>query len=44
MDEELFREKLGGEALFYVHCLDHKSFEKAEAILERTAPRNGGSN
>lgn len=44
MYEELFREKLGGEALFYVHYLDHKSFEKAEAILERTAPRNGGSN
>ena len=44
MYEEVFRDKLGGEALLYVYYLDHKSFEKAEAILERTAPRNGGSD
>ena len=44
MYEEVFRDKLGGEALLYVHYLDHKSFEKAEAILERTAPRNSGSD
>lgn len=44
MYEEVFRDKLGGEALFYVYYLDHKRFEKAEAILERTAPRNGGSD
>ena len=44
MYEEVFRDKLGGEALLYVYYLDHKRFEKAEAILERTAPRNGGSD
>ena len=44
MYEEVFRDKLGGEALFYVYYLDHKRFEKAEAILERTAPGNGGSD
>ena len=44
MYEEVFRDKLGGEALLYVYYLDHKSFEKAEAILERTAPRNSGSD
>lgn len=44
MYEEVFRDKLGGEALLYVYYLDHKRFEKAEAILERTAPGNGGSD
>ena len=44
MYEEVFRDKLGGEALLYVYYLDHKRFEEAEAILERTAPRNGGSD
>lgn len=44
MYEEVFHDKLGGEALLYVYYLDHKRFEKAEAILERTAPRNGGSD
>lgn len=44
MYEEVFRDKLGGEALLYVYYLDHKRFEKAEAILERTDPRNGGSD
>lgn len=44
MYEEVFRDKLGGEALLYVYYLDHKRFEKAKAILERTAPRNGGSD
>ncbi|NSD12714.1 DUF5037 domain-containing protein [[Ruminococcus] gnavus] len=44
MYEEVFRDKLGSEALLYVYYLDHKRFEKAEAILERTAPRNGGSD
>ena len=44
MYEEVFRDKLGGEALLYVYYLEHKRFEKAEAILERTAPRNGGSD
>lgn len=44
MYEEVFRDKLGGEALLYVYYLDHKRFEKAEAILERTSPRNGGSD
>ena len=44
MYEKVFRDKLGGEALLYVYYLDHKRFEKAEAILERTAPGNGGSD
>ena len=44
MYEEVFRDKLGSEALLYVYYLDHKRFEKAEAILERTAPGNGGSD
>lgn len=44
MYEEVFRDKLGGEALLYVYYLDHKRFEKAEAILERIAPGNGGSD
>ena len=44
MYEEVYRDKLGGQALLYVYYLDHKRFEKAEAILERTAPRNGGSD
>ena len=44
MYEDVFRDKLGGEALLYVYYLDHKRFEKAEAILERTAPGNGGSD
>lgn len=44
MYEEIFREELGGEALLFVHYLDHKSFEKAEVILERTSPKNGGSD
>ena len=35
MYEEVFRDKLGGEALLYVYYLDHKRFEKAEAILEQ---------
>ena len=44
MYEEVFRNKLGGEALLYVYYLDHKRFEKAESILERTAHGNGGSD
>ena len=44
MYEEVFRDKLGGEALLYVYYLDHKSFEKAEKILEKSAFGNGGSN
>ena len=44
MYEEVFRDKLGGEALLYVYYLDHKRFEKAESILERTAHGNGGSD
>ena len=44
MYEEVFRDKLGGEALLYVYYLDHKSFEKAEEILEKSAFGNGGSN
>ena len=43
MYEEVFRDKLGGEALLYVYYLDHKSFEKAEKILEKSAFGNGGS-
>ena len=30
MYEEVYRDKLGGQALLYVYYLDHKSFEKAE--------------
>ena len=44
MYEEVFREKIGGEALLFVYYLDHKSFEKAEEILEKSAFGNGGSN
>ena len=44
MYEKVFRDKLGGEALLYVYYLDHKSFEKAEKILEKSAFGNGGSN
>ena len=33
MYEEVYRDKLGGQALLYVYYLDHKSFEKAEKIL-----------
>ena len=44
MYEEVFRDKLGGQALLYVYYLDHKSFEKAEEILEKSAFGNGGSN
>ena len=44
MYEEVFRNKLGGEALLYVYYLDHNRFEKAESILERTAHGNGGSD
>lgn len=43
MYEEVFRDKLGGEALLYVHYLDHKSFEKAEEILEISTPGDEGS-
>ena len=44
MYEEVLREKIGGEALLFVYYLDHKSFEKAEEILEKSAFGNGGSN
>ena len=44
MYEEVFRDKLGGQALLYVHYLDHKRFEKAEEILEISAPHKEGSN
>lgn len=44
MYEEIFRKRMGGQALFYVYYLDHKSFEKAEEILEKSAFGNGGSN
>ena len=30
--------------MLYVYYLDHKSFEKAEEILEKSAFGNGGSN
>lgn len=43
MYEELFREKLGGEALLYIYYLDKKNFRQAEKVLETSAPRNGGS-
>ena len=44
MYEEVFRDKLGGEALLYVYYLDHKSFEKAEKILEIFTSGDEGSN
>ena len=44
MYEEVFREKIGGEALLFVYYLDHKSFEKAEEVLEIAAFGNGGSD
>ena len=44
MYEEVFRDKLGGEALLYVYYLDHKSFEKAEKILEISTSGDEGSN
>ncbi len=37
MYEEVFREKISGEALLFVYYLDHESFEKAEEILEKSA-------
>lgn len=37
MYEEVFREKISGEALLFVNYLDHESFEKAEEILEKSA-------
>ena len=40
----IFREKIGGEALLFVYYLDHKSFEKAEEVLEIAAFGNGGSD
>lgn len=44
MYEEVFRDKLGGEALLFVHYLDHKSFEKAKKILEISTSGDEGSN
>ena len=32
MYEEVFREKISGEALLFVYYLDHESFEKVEEI------------
>ena len=43
MYEEVFRDKLGGEALLYVYYLDHKRFEKAEVILEIFTSGDEGS-
>ena len=43
MYEEVFRDKLGGEALLYVYYLDHKRFEKAEEILEISTSGDEGS-
>ena len=44
MYEEVYRDKLGGQALLYVYYLDHKSFEKAEKILEIFTSGDEGSN
>ena len=44
MYEKVFRDKLGGEALLYVYYLEHKSFEKAEKILEIFTSGDEGSN
>lgn len=43
MYEKVFRDKLGGEALLYVYYLEHKSFEKAEKILEIFTSGDEGS-
>ncbi len=42
MYADVFREKFGGEASLYVYYLDRKSFEKAEEVLEISAPGNEG--
>ena len=44
MYEEIFQKRMGGQALFYVYYLDHKSFEKAEEILEISTSYKEGSN
>ena len=43
MYEEVFREEMGGEALFYIYYLDKKNFQRAEERMENSAFGNGGS-
>lgn len=43
MYEEVFRDEMGGQALLFIYYLDKENYQRAEEILQSSAPRRGGS-